>query len=158
MNRIRNTILQLLVLPALLGFLAGCENNDVEEEGMPYALRQFADQYFQGRDISDYEKLSNGNYKFDISNGPTIVVSLSTEVTKPPMTNLASLISYQGNGETMPQTMAWNFFPPELYNYIDGLEDINKIYSMELKNGVYYVSLFDTDVQYDTVTGTIIET
>ena len=147
-----------LFLVSVLGLLwTGCENIDVDDEGMPFALRSFADQYFQGRGISDYRELPNGNYELTISNGPTMTVSIIPS-TNPITQDYANLLSYNGQGETMPQNMAYNFFPEPLYDYIDGLESINQIYTFTLKNNIYTVGLLDTQVIYDSSSGKITET
>lgn len=147
-------IFAFVALLAIMNLLSGCEDNNVTDDSIPYCITSCMDQYFQGRAMSEYQELDNGYYRFSVKNGPTLVIDIISNNDWNP---LFDLISYKGNGETMPQNMAWNKLPADLYNYIDGLESINQIYEMELSGNIITVTLTDTIVQYNTKTGTITE-
>lgn len=154
MISIRNFILSI-ILPVVTFAFVSCEDNNVTDDSIPFCITSCIDQYFQGRGMSDYEELPNGNYQFTVSHGPTLVIDIISNNEFNPDFNL---ISYNGNGETMPQNLAWNKLPADLYNYIDGLESINYIYQMKLAGNIIYITLTDTNIQYNTKTGKITET
>lgn len=127
--------------------LTACENIDVDDESVPFAITNFIDQYFAGRGYSDVESISDTDYRFTINNGPTVTVKVLNDSQYNPQ---VELLVYQGNGETMPQQMAWDFFPEKLYDYIDGLESLNYIYEYTLDSAkkIMTVQLQDTKVVY----------
>lgn len=151
---------QKKIMPLVLSFIisllsTGCEDTNVTDDSIPFCITSCMDQYFQGRGMSSYEELPNGYYRFSVSKGPTLVIDIISNNEYNPDFNL---ISYVGNGEPMPQNLAYNKLPVDLYNYIDGLESLDQIYEMQLKNNIIYITLFDTDLQYDKTTGKITET
>lgn len=143
----------LYILLIELFVFCACENIDVSEEGVPLAVQDFVSQYFPGGGISRLV-IDKDEYYITIEDGPDIVIRVknpnSTEYT-------VVLLSFTGNGYTMPENMAYNLIPEELYNYISGIESLNQIYDYEFTNAMYKVTLQNTIVTYDSSTNTIEE-
>lgn len=145
----------IVALMALF-FLSACENVDVDDEDVPFAVTNFIEQYFNGRGFSGVEKINDTDYCFTIDNGPTVTVAVVNDRLYNPV---VELLRYTGNGETMPPEMAWDFFPEKLYNYVDGLECIDLIYDYEFDKAgdSITVRLLDTTVIYHIQSGKIEE-
>lgn len=64
-------------------------------------------------------------------------------------------ISMVGYGATLPQMFLFDQLPPDLYEYIQGLNAVGEVYSVIVDRGLYTVDMLDTSVTYDNSTGTI---
>lgn len=154
MKKLLSYLFQSLLTAVMVVMFTSCEDINVNNEGMPYAISDCADQYFQGRGISSFRELDNGNYEFTVNNGPTIIIDI---ISNNELNVQYDLISYKGDGESMPVNMAFDKLPETLYNYISGVESLNDIYDMVRVDNVIYITLLDTKLEYDIHTGTITE-
>lgn len=129
------------------------DGNDVEE-GTPFAVTSFADQFFNGRGYSTSE-IDTDLYRLKINSGPEMTLKV---IENNVLANVyCAMLSYNGNGETMSQYLAQNQLPEKLYDYIVGLEMIGDIYNMNTVNNIITVELLDTIVKYNSSTGNITE-
>lgn len=129
------------------------DGNDVEE-GTPFAVTSFADQFFNGRGYSTSE-IDTDLYRLKINSGPEMTLKV---IENNVLANVyCAMLSYNGNGETMSQYLAQNQLPEKLYDYIVGLEMIGDIYTMNTVNNIITVELLDTIVKYNSSTGNITE-
>lgn len=149
-------ILPLLLSIISITILTNCDSTNVDDDDdkLPFAVTSFVDQYFGGQGLSRSKKLDNGDYEITVKNGPTMQVHV---VRDNPIDPYVSLVSFHGNGATMPVNMATNQLPEALSNYIDGLEMLSSIYDMTRDNNVITVVLLNTTITYDTRTGKITE-
>ncbi|MDE5971807.1 MAG: hypothetical protein K2G94_03575 [Muribaculaceae bacterium] len=82
-----------------------------------------------------------------MTNGPTLTFDED-----------GSWTDLHGNGGTLPQIIAFDYFPAPLYDYIDSKEQINAIYAVARNELAYDVLLFATRLVYDIETGKVSET
>ena len=142
-----------IIFQALLFFLpivslCGCsgESNEETWDEMPEKISSFLIQYFPG-ECQSFDKLSNGEYVAKMKNSVTVIFNSECQ-----------WISVNGNGGTISSYFLYDCLNEKLYNYIDGLGMLDNVYKVFIDKGIYYVELLDTDIEYDSMTGTITET
>lgn len=106
-------------------------------------ISKFMSDYFPNRDYSTTE-LNSESCIIRVKNGPS--------VTFTPSGQWASVVGY---GATLPQIFLFDQLPPELYEYIQGLDALDKVYSVVNENHQYSVVMLDTSVVYDDTTGAL---
>lgn len=139
------TIAGAIVL-ILLTLLPACHKTEGDVD-LPSDARNFIYKYFPLAYISSEEELPSGDFKVKVTNGPTLIFDSEGGWTQ-----------LLGNGETLPQMIAFDYFPSPLYDYVESLEQLNAIYSVSRDEQQYDVLLFQTRVLYDISTGRITET
>lgn len=142
-------IIRILLIGAIVFVaLTSCSTTSNEEtwDKMPWKISSFITEYFAG-ECQSFNELSNGDFQVVMKNGPTIIFN-----------NDYNWISVNGNGGTISEYFLYNCLPETLYDYIEGLDYLDQVYTVKIENGNYYVELIDTNVKYDTATKTITET
>lgn len=139
------TLTGVIVL-MLLTLLTACHKTEGDVD-LPSDARNFIYKYFPLAYISSEEELPSGDFKVKITNGPTLIFDSEGGWTQ-----------LLGNGETLPEMIAFDYFPEPLYDYVDSLEQLNAIYSITRNERQYDVLLFQTRLIYDISTGRITET
>lgn len=149
-----NNKLYLVALTLFFSLFIACGNVDVEEENdeMPLSVSFTVNEYFPGYGVSRSVKLENGDFEITIKGGPTFVLK---PVNENPYGPYASLVSYTGNGDTMPVNMAQDKLPEKVVNYLSGLEMLDQIFDMYRKGDMMYVEAGDPEtvlIEYNVKT------
>lgn len=134
---------KLSLVSLLIGILmfGACSNNLWDE--VPTPITSFIEQYFPGSGVKEFTQ-TDTSYKIKINNGATLTFDSEYDWT-----------SIDGNGVRLPEVLAYNQLPPELYNYIQGIEQQNVIYSMSRDKIYYKLTMEDTVITYEIATGKI---
>lgn len=135
-------VLSLLALLAICIAPTACSHDDVWGE-VPDKIEQFINRYFPNSELSSCSS-TGGSYRVRIKNGPGLTFDSACEWT-----------AIAGYGETMPQVLVFDQLPPALYDYLEEIQAVAKVYSMERDKSHYTIGLQNTSVVYDTVTGKI---
>lgn len=134
---------KLSLVSLLIGILMfGACSNDLWDE-VPTPITSFIEQYFPGSGVKEFTQ-TDTSYKIKINNGATLTFDSEYDWT-----------SIDGNGVRLPEVLAYNQLPPELYNYIQGIEQQNDIYSMSRDKIYYKLTMEDTVITYEIATGKI---
>lgn len=134
---------KLSLVSLLIGILMfGACSNDLWDE-VPTPITSFIEQYFPGSGVKEFTQ-TDTSYKIKINNGATLTFDSEYDWT-----------SIDGNGVRLPEVLAYNQLPPELYNYIQGIEQQNAIYSMSRDKIYYKLTMEDTVITYEIATGKI---
>ena len=132
---------------ALILFVGACATTSSEEswgdDKTEAYISKFMSDYFPARAYTTAE-LTPESCIIRVKNGPSVTFTPSGQWT-----------SVVGYGATLPQIFLFDQLPPDLYEYIQGLEAVDKVYSVVVDNGQYSVIMLDTSVVYDRATGTI---
>lgn len=129
----------------LLTSLSACHKTEGDVD-LPTAARNFIYKYFPLDYISSKSELASGDYQVDITDGPTLIFDSE-----------GKWIELRGNGGTLPQMIAFDYFPSPLYDYIESMEQLDGIYAVSRTEQAYEVLLFDTIVNYNVSTGKVTE-
>lgn len=121
---------------------SGCSSDDAWNE-LPSTISQFVSKYFPEQGVSGFGE-SDGIYHVKMKNGAAL--SFASDY---------SWISVNGYGGTLPQMFLFDQLPPELYEYIQGLDQLKDVYSVTRDDRHYTVSLLDSSIIYETATGKI---
>ena len=106
-------------------------------------ISKFMSDYFPARAYTTAE-LSPESCIIRVKNGPSVTFN--------PAGKWTSVVGY---GATLPQIFLFDQLPPDLYEYIQGLDAVDKVYSVVVDSGQYSVIMLDTSVVYDGATGAI---
>ena len=128
-----------------LSALCACHVTD-GDVSLPKKATDFIYRYFPSSYVSSKEETSPGVYVVKMTNGPTLTFD-----EEGAWTNL------RGNGGTLPQIIAFDYFPAPLYDYIDSKEQLDDIYAVARNEYAYDVLLFATRLNYDIETGKVSE-
>lgn len=144
---IKNIYLWLSTLAMIL-YLGSCATTSTGEEGWGDSasearISRFMSEYFPNRSYTSAGQ-SDSTVVMRVSNGP----SVSFDST-------GHWVSMVGYGATLPQIFLFDQLPPNLYEYVQGLNATDKVYSVIVDHGLYTVDMRDTSVTYDNSTGTI---
>ncbi len=129
-----------------LSALCACHSTD-GDVSLPKKATDFIYRYFPSSYVNSKEETSPGVYVVKMTNGPTLTFDED-----------GSWTDLHGNGGTLPQIIAFDYFPAPLYDYIDSKEQINAIYAVARNELAYDVLLFATRLVYDIETGKVSET
>lgn len=145
---VRQLVPKVAAVISMLLFVALTACHTTEGDvSLPQEARDFIYKYFPLDYIHSKEELPSGDYQVEISDGPTLIFD-----------STGSWIDLRGNGSTLPQMIAFDYFPEALYDYIESLEQISSIYSVSRDARTYEVLLFDTRLTYTISTGKVTQT
>ena len=134
-----------LVLMSLLGLLimtGACSNEAYDE--LPGSVSSFLAQYFPGLKVKDYTKLSDDSQIIQLSGGPTLIFDAEDQWTE-----------IDGNGSMLPQVLMFDQLPPQLYDYLQSIEQQSDVIAVKRDNYYYKLTMSDTVITYDISTGDI---
>ncbi len=121
--------------------LTNCNNsNDLWNE-VPQDIASFIDRYFPSSKLDSYVH-SGTNYHVRIDDGPGLTFDASY-----------SWIAIDGYGMPMPQVLLFDQLPPKLYEYLQGTQQLNSVFSMERDSEYYTLTLLDSSLRYTIETG-----
>lgn len=133
---------------AMILYLGSCATTSTAEEGWGDStsdanISKFMSQYFPNRAYTSTGR-SDSIVVMRVSNGPSVSFD-----------SAGHWVSMVGYGTTLPQIFLFDQLPPDLYEYVQGLNATGKVYSVIVDHGLYTVDMLDTSVTYDNSTGTI---
>ncbi len=140
--KILRHILPLLAVCAICLGPSSCSHDDVWGE-VPEKIGSFIDQYFPNSALSSCTR-TGSDYHVRIKDGPGLTFDSECEWTV-----------IAGYGETMPQVLLFDQLPPALYSYLEEVQALGSVYSMERDKARYAVTLQNTSVVYNIATGAI---
>lgn len=132
----RNTLTGLFLL-AIVIFMGACGEGNTYDE-LPKPIAEFVSQYFPFGEVDGYTVDKNGNSIVQIRNGSTLTFDAECDWT-----------DVNGNGSVLPGNFLYNQLPPVLYNYIESIEFVNKVYRVSRTSTGVKVEFQDTYVVYD---------
>ena len=141
MKTLRTILFILLLAPVM----TACGNSDVYDT-VPDDMIRFITRYFPDPNIEYCHQADepDGNWTVIIKNGPTFLFD-----------NDGDWISVDGNGMPLPSIIAYDQFPPELYDYIESGEYLNQIFSFSRTPLQYNVLLLKSQLTYDIASKTV---
>lgn len=126
---------------AVMAFgLTNCRNSELWDE-VPQEIANFIDRYFPSNELDSYVH-SGANYHVRIDDGPGLTFDADY-----------SWIAIDGYGMPMPQVLLFDQLPPKLYEYLQGTQQLNSVFSMERDSEYYTLTLLDTTLRYTIATG-----
>ena len=124
----------LLMIAAMLPFI-GCTNSHAWED-MPLQISQFVNKYFPQEGITNYVE-NDGTYTVGLKNGATARFDDQFHWT-----------SVNGNGGTLPEMLLFDQLPPELYEYLQELSQVDGVYAITRTALMYSAKLLDSTVNF----------
>ena len=126
----------LLIALAGLAFTA-CSTDDDVWDNVPPKIAEFINQYYPNSELSTCEK-TGSDWHVRIKDGAGLTFNAQY-----------SWANIAGYGEILPQVLLFDQLPPALYNYLEEVEALNGVYSLERDSRQYVVGLSNTSVTYD---------
>lgn len=140
------SIMRLVAMTAVgLSAMWSCHTTD-GDVNLPQKATDFIYRYFPSSYVSSKEEPTVGVYVVKMTKGPTLTFD-----------NEGSWTDLQGNGETLPEIIAFDYFPTPLYDYIESKEELKGIYAVTRNAFRYDVMLFATRLNYDIRTEKVTE-
>jgi hypothetical protein len=135
---------QILFLAPLLIFIlsVGACSNSVWDE-VPSPISAFISEYFPSSGVSTFND-NEDNYYVKIKNGATLIFDKEYK-----------WLEIDGNGVPLPETLAYNQFPPALFNYLQSIEQQSDVYSVKRDKYYYRLTMENTVISYDISTGKV---
>lgn len=119
----------------------GC-NNEVWDS-VPPKIGRFLNQYYPNAELASCDK-TGSDWRVRIKDGPGLTFDASQ-----------NWIVIAGYGEAIPQALLFDQLPPALYDYLEAVQALNTVYSLERDKEQYTTGLKNTSVVYDIDTGDI---
>ncbi|MCM1522592.1 MAG: hypothetical protein NC039_08080 [Muribaculaceae bacterium] len=138
-SRFINTI----ILLALTAILPSCSSSEAWDS-LPSAITDFISQYYPGSNVSDYTTFSDGSISVKITNGASMRFNSDYQWTE-----------IDGNGVTLPEVLAYDQFPPELFAYLQSTSQQRQVYEVKRDRKYYKLTMLDTVLTYEIQTGRI---
>lgn len=120
--------------------MSGCSDDSAWDE-MPVPISRFVSRYFPGLGVSSFVDTGN-TYNVQIRN--EAFVSFDRAFL---------WITVDGKGAVLPEMFLFDQLPPVLYDHLQELSELDRIYSVSRSKSVYTVSLSDSVLIYDSRTG-----
>ncbi len=122
--------------------LAGACSDEGESVGsLPQPIAKFVSEYFPGMAVNSFTTGADG-YHVRLSDGPglTFDANYNWEVV-------------DGYGMPLPQMLLFDQLPPKVYEYLQGTEALNGVFSVARTSTYYTVTLLDSTLRYTIRTG-----
>ncbi len=133
-----------IILIALMGLaFASCTSDDDVWDNVPAKIAEFLNTYYPNSQLSSCEK-TGSDWHVRVKDGVGITFNSQYE-----WTNIA------GYGETLPQVLLFDELPPALYSYLEEVQALDGVYSLDRDSKQYVVGLSNTSVTYDIESGSI---
>lgn len=137
---------KILSLLLVCTALWACSSNE-EYDNVPEPIITFITQYWPNPVIESYSHPSDGDYKMEIKDGPGLEFDADYRWTM-----------IDGNGLELPQVFLFNELPGKLYEYLEGGEFLDQVFSIQRDSKTYELSLLNSDISYDIATATVRQT
>lgn len=138
----RKQIIFLLPLLVFIISVGACSNSVWDE--VPAQITSFISEYFPEGGISNFNE-DDSDYYVKIKNGATLLFDKDYRWTE-----------VDGNGVQLPEVFIYNQLPPNLFNYLQGLEQQSDVYCVKRDKDYYRLTMHDTVLTYDIKTGKVI--
>lgn len=134
----------LMTLFLLFSFplLQGC-SDDTELDRQPSAVQNLIEQYYPGVGVSS-ASWQGQVYNVKLRSG--VIIGFDTSY---------DWVSVNGYGSYVPSVFLFDKLPPAFYEYLQGIEAVNKVYAVSRDKEEYTVELQDNSVIYNIETGRI---
>lgn len=136
-NALRYTRLTLsaMMCAALIWVAGACTHSDLWDD-VPGPIAEFVNQYFPYSRLDSFTETASG-YHMRIANGPGLTFDKTY-----------SWEAIDGYGMPLPQVLLFDQLPPKLYDYLQGTDALNSVFSMERNPDYYVISLLDSTLKY----------
>lgn len=128
-------LLALFMLPA-------CNDSELWDE-LPSEITEFITQYYPNCDLQSVSNSPNG-YHVRIKDGPGMTFDKDKQWT-----------AVDGYGMPLIQVMLFDQLPPVVYEYLQGSDQLNSVFSMSRDKVRYTIALLNSDLYYDIETGAL---
>ncbi|MBD5163107.1 MAG: hypothetical protein HDT09_00210 [Bacteroidales bacterium] len=126
----------VFIAAALLMMPSACSNDNLIDQ-VPQPISQFIAQYFPGYGVGQYEHTATG-YHIRLKNGPGMNFDASY-----------AWENIDGYGLPIPQVFLFDQTPPKLYSYLQGMSELNQVFSIARNSSTYTLTLLDSSISYD---------
>lgn len=134
---------KVFLVPLLIVLmLVGACSNSVWDE-LPSAISSFISEYFPGVGVSSFNE-DDDYYYVKVRNGASLTFNKEYNWTE-----------VDGNGVALPDVFMYDQLPPDLYNYLKGIEQQSDVYGVKRDKDFYKLTMHDTVITYDIKTGKI---
>ncbi len=144
MKRFIKSVLYITAILIGVTAMQSCDSDTAWDE-VPTPITEFLSQYFPGQGVSDYGS-SDNVYHVKLRNSAALSFDSNY-----------SWISVNGYGETLPTVFLFDQLPPALYEYIQGIDSLDDVYSVSRDARHYTVSLLDNSLIYTIATDSVKE-
>ncbi|MCM1164354.1 MAG: hypothetical protein NC339_08930 [Muribaculaceae bacterium] len=127
----------------VISLCQGCTSSEAWDS-LPTSIADFITQYYPGSNVTDYDKYDDDSYYVKINNGATLRFNSDLQWTE-----------IDGNGVTIPEVLAYDQFPPELFAFLQSTSQQRDIYGVKRDRKFYKLTMLDTVLTYDIQTGRI---
>lgn len=142
MKKIHITLLFTALWVSLLGVFS-CTESDLNQ--LPSTVKTFVLHYFPGVDVASYTTNSKGIMTVALKNDATLVFNSSND-----------WIEIQGNGSPLPAELILDQLPAPLYEYLESIEQVDKVYWLKRDSSEIEVGVENTQFSYDLMTQTVV--
>lgn len=139
-NPMRRLYAALLLAVAMAAVFPSCHKNGLWDE-LPGSISSFIVQYYPGSDIGSYS-YGSGVYSVRLKDGPGMTFDKDY-----------NWVSINGYGIPLPEVLLFDRFPPGLYEYLQGTEQLDSVFSVSRSKGHYTLSLLDSTLEYPFARG-----
>lgn len=131
----------IVAVSAILSvFNVSCDHSDLWNE-VPGEIGQFINTYYPNS-VLEAVTHSGDIYHVRIDDGPGLAFDSEYK-----------WIDINGYGMPLPQVLLFDQLPPRLYEYLQGTEQLNAVFSMSRDDDVYTLTLLKSSLRFDVSTG-----
>lgn len=123
--------------------LGACSNNEDVYNRMPSEIEKFVAQYYPNTQVESFTE-TDVSYRLILKDGPTITFGKT-----------CLWEDVNGNGSVIVQNFLFNELPPEVYEYLQGTDELNEVFTVSRNSKTYTIGLLDQTLTYDISTGQI---
>lgn len=129
-----------LALLIALFSLPACNDSELWDE-LPAEVSEFINRYYPNCDLQSVNSGPNG-YHVRIEDGPGMTFGKDKQWT-----------AIDGYGMPLLQVLLFDQLPPAVYEYLQGSDQLNSVFSMSRDKVRYTIALLNSDLYYDIETG-----
>jgi len=132
-------IVSLALLATLFAF-PSCNDSELWDE-LPAKVSEFINQYYPNCDLQSVSAGPNGCH-VRIDDGPSMSFDKNEQWT-----------AIDGYGMPLLQVLLFDQLPPAVYEYLQGSDQLNSVFSMSRDKVSYTIVLLNSNLYYDIATG-----
>lgn len=129
--------LSMIFVVAMLSTITfSCDHSELWSD-VPGKITKFINQYYPNAELQSVSHTGT-TYHIRIDDGPGLTFDADYNWT-----------DINGYGMPVPQVLLFDQLPPKLYNYLQGTQQLNAVFSISRDNNIYTVALLDSTLTFN---------
>ena len=130
----------IFVVAMLSTITFSCDHSELWSD-VPGQITKFINRYYPNAELQSVSHTGN-TYHIRIDDGPGLTFDADYNWT-----------DINGYGMPVPQVLLFDQLPPKLYDYLQGTQQLNAVFSISRDNNIYTLALLDSTLTFNTDTG-----